>query len=130
MSKMILMDSSSDTAFCEPASFYQLAEKYKLEADFYVNPEMVYVSKNTTAVVIPRLSLNGIALPVSLLEQVSLTVDCTNSNEIKNSTTCRNIGSDPQNIRFEFMVPDQCKHSFPPFRLYLAIYILMYHVIL
>jgi hypothetical protein len=106
------MDSRADTAFCEPASFYQLAEKYKLEADFYVNPEMVYVNKKATVVVIPRVSLNGTAVPVSLLEQVSLTVDSTNTHEVKNSTTCRNISSDPQNIHFEFMVPDQRKYYY------------------
>lgn len=110
MSKIILIDSNESSAFCEPANFYQLSEKYELEADFYVNPEMVYVNKKTTVVVVPRLSLNGITVPVSLLEQVSLTVDCTNANEVKNSSVCRNINSDSRNIRFEFMVPDQCKY--------------------
>jgi hypothetical protein len=37
--------------FCEPASFYQLAEKYQLEAEFYVNPEMVSFNKKATVII-------------------------------------------------------------------------------
>jgi hypothetical protein len=46
MSKLLLMSTLDE--FCEPASLYQLAEKYKLEADFYVNPEMVSFNKKAT----------------------------------------------------------------------------------
>lgn len=43
----MLLISTSDE-FCEPVSFYQLSEKYQLEADFYVNPEMVSFNKKAT----------------------------------------------------------------------------------
>jgi hypothetical protein len=43
----MLLISNSDE-FSEPATFYQLSEDYKLEADFYVNPEMVSFNKKVT----------------------------------------------------------------------------------
>lgn len=46
MSKMLLISTVDD--FSESASFYQLSEDYKLEADFYVNPEMVSFNKKVT----------------------------------------------------------------------------------
>lgn len=46
MSKMLLISTADD--FGESASFYQLSEDYKLEADFYVNPEMVSFNKKVT----------------------------------------------------------------------------------
>lgn len=46
MSRMLLISTADD--FSESASFYQLSEDYKLEADFYVNPEMVSFNKKVT----------------------------------------------------------------------------------
>ncbi|KAK9762469.1 hypothetical protein K7432_011754, partial [Basidiobolus ranarum] len=105
MNKMLLISKVDD--FCEPASFYQLAEEYRLEADFYVNPEMTSFNKKSTVVVNPRLTMNGISIPLSLIEKMSLLVECMNVDGVTNSTTCQNIGKYPSSIHFEFMVPDR-----------------------
>jgi hypothetical protein len=46
MNKMLLFSTLDE--FCEPVSIYQMTEDYKLEADFYVNPEMVSFNKKAT----------------------------------------------------------------------------------
>lgn len=109
MSKVILMSESDN--FCEPASFYHHVEQYSLEASFYVNPEMVNVSKKATVVVVPKLTLNGMAIPLSLLqEKLTLNVSCTNANDVKTSSTCQNIDSNSSYVCFDFIVPEQCKY--------------------
>jgi hypothetical protein len=54
--------------------------------------------------------MNGLSVPLSLLEKVSLVVACTNVDDVTNSSTCQNIGAYPNIIYFEFMVPDRCKY--------------------
>ncbi|CEP11483.1 hypothetical protein [Parasitella parasitica] len=106
MSKMILV--SADDGFCEPASFYHQAEQYTLEAKFYVNPEMVSINKKATVVVVPKLTVNGVTVPLSILqERLTLSVDCTNSSNVKTSSTCQNIDCNPSHISFNFIVPEQ-----------------------
>lgn len=109
MSKVILISESD--SFCEPASFYHHVEQYALEASFYVNPEMVNVSKKATVVVVPKLTLNGMAVPLSLLqEKLALNVNCTNANDVKTSATCQNIDSNASYVCFDFIVPEQRKY--------------------
>ena len=80
-----------------------------LETNFYVNSEMVYPNKKASVVVLPRLTLNGNSVPLSLLEDPSLTIDIGSSDSAKHSITCQNVGKDLKAIYYEFMVPDQCK---------------------
>lgn len=111
MSKIILI--SETDSFCEPASFYHNVEQYLLEASFYVNPEMVNVGKKATVVVVPKLTLNGIAVPLSLLqEKLVLHVNCTNASDVKTSSTCQNMDANPSYVCFDFIVPEQCKYLF------------------
>lgn len=106
MSKVILISEAD--GFCEPASFYHNIEQYSLEASFYVNPEMVNVSKKATVLVVPKLTLNGIAVPLSVLqENLVLHVNCTNASDVKTSSTCQNIDSNPSYVCFDFIVPEQ-----------------------
>ncbi|KAI9254122.1 hypothetical protein EDC94DRAFT_524762 [Helicostylum pulchrum] len=105
MTKMLLMSASGD--FCETVSFDRLAEKYSLSADFYVNPEMVSFNKKATVVVNPRLIMNNLSVPISLLEKISLVAESTNADQVKNTSTCQNISKDSNTIYFEFMVPDR-----------------------
>lgn len=108
MSKVILISETDN--FCEPASFYHHIEQYSLEASFYVNPEMVNVSKKATVVVVPKLTLNGLTVPLSLLqEKLVLNVNCTNASDVKTSSVCQNIDFNPSYICFDFIVPEQCK---------------------
>ncbi|GAN07735.1 conserved hypothetical protein [Mucor ambiguus] len=106
MSKVILISETDN--FCEPASFYHEVEQYSLTASFYVNPEMINVSKKATVVVLPKLTLNGITVPLSVLqEKLVLHVNCTNANDVKTSSTCQNIDSKPSYVCFDFIVPEQ-----------------------
>ncbi|KAI8636911.1 hypothetical protein BD408DRAFT_486588 [Parasitella parasitica] len=106
MRKVILV--SANDGFCEPASFYHHAEQYNLKASFYVNPEMVNTNKKATVVVVPKLTLNDVTVPWSLLqEKLTLSVDCTNSSNVKTSSTCQNIDCNPSYISFDFIVPEQ-----------------------
>ncbi|KAG2236978.1 hypothetical protein INT48_002047 [Thamnidium elegans] len=102
--KILLMSASDD--FCETISFDRLAEKYKLSADFYVNSEMVSPNKKATVVVNPRLTMNNISVPVSLLENISLVVESTNADQVKNTSTCQTINR-YSSVMFKFMVPDR-----------------------
>ncbi|KAI7892341.1 uncharacterized protein EV154DRAFT_462599 [Mucor mucedo] len=104
--KKILLISESDE-FCEPVSFYHLAEKYQLNADFYVNPEMISFNKKATVVVNPRLTVNGVSAPLSLLEDTSLCVECTNVDGVKNSTSYQMFNQTSDSIYFTFMVPER-----------------------
>ncbi|KAG2231590.1 hypothetical protein INT48_003690 [Thamnidium elegans] len=103
--KILLISASDD--FCETVSFDRLAEKYTLSADFYINPEMVSFNKKATVVINPRLTMNSLSIPISLLENISLVVESTNADQVKNTSTCQNISKDSSSIYFEFMVPDR-----------------------
>lgn len=105
----IILISASDN-FCEPADFYHATEQYTLKASFYVNSEMTNVNKKATVVVVPKLTIAGLAAPLSLLqEKLTLDVDCTNASDVKTSSTCQNIESNPSYISFDFIIPEQCK---------------------
>ncbi|KAI9470867.1 MAG: hypothetical protein EXX96DRAFT_603007 [Benjaminiella poitrasii] len=104
--RIILM--SPEDGFCEPASFYHLTEKYKFNASFYVNSEMIYSNKKSSVVVIPTLTLNGSPVPLSLLdEKISLIVDSRNDKGVKKSSIYQCASSDANRIVFDFVVPDQ-----------------------
>ncbi|RCI02858.1 hypothetical protein CU098_000362, partial [Rhizopus stolonifer] len=105
--KMILI--STKDGFSETATFHHLSETFSLAADFYVNPEMIYVNKKTTVVVLPRLTINGTTAPVSLLQDLSLSVESTDSNQVKNNSVCQSMNKELNYIYFEFLVPDQLK---------------------
>ncbi|OBZ90101.1 Actin-binding protein F [Choanephora cucurbitarum] len=104
-SRIVLI--SSDDGFSESVAFTHAKENLMLETNFYVNSEMVYPNKKASVVVLPRLTLNGNSVPLSLLEDPSLTIDIGSSDSAKHSITCQNVGKDLKAIYYEFMVPDQ-----------------------
>lgn len=53
--------------------------------------------------------MNNLSVPISLLEKISLVVESTNADQVKNTSTCQNISKDSSAICFKFMVPDRCK---------------------
>ncbi|KAI8365074.1 hypothetical protein BD560DRAFT_402026 [Blakeslea trispora] len=102
-----IMLISCDDGFSESVSFVHLKEELRLDANFYVNSEMVYPNKKASVVVLPKLTLNGTSVPLSLLEQPSLTIDVSSSDSAKHSIVCQNVGKDLSTIYYEFMAPDQ-----------------------
>lgn len=53
--------------------------------------------------------MNGSPVSLSLLEKATLTVKCTNADDVTNSSVCQNISKYPNAVHFEFMVPERRK---------------------
>ncbi|KAI8988000.1 hypothetical protein BDF20DRAFT_910548 [Mycotypha africana] len=105
-SKVILISCADN--FSEPASIYHLTEQYDFDAKFYLNNEMVYPNKSATVVTVPDLRLNGVIIPLNLLEkEITLTVDSSTITGVKNSMKCQQAITDFNCISFDFAVPNQ-----------------------
>ncbi|KAG0171387.1 hypothetical protein DFQ28_001072 [Apophysomyces sp. BC1034] len=101
--KILLM---TNDGFCMPVEFYHQTESYTLQADFYVNPETIVPSKQAKVVVTPRLEIHGHYASLSLLENVSLTVETRNAMEIKSTFKSQDLTvSKCSPIEFDFTIP-------------------------
>ncbi|KAF7724032.1 hypothetical protein EC973_001439 [Apophysomyces ossiformis] len=96
----------TNDGFCRPVEFYHKKEAYDLSAEFYVNPETLIPNKQAKVMVTPRLSIHKHPLSLSLLEEVSLTIETKNASGIKSAFTASDLSlAQSHTIELNFPVP-------------------------
>ncbi|NNE92309.1 MAG: hypothetical protein HKN23_11730 [Verrucomicrobiales bacterium] len=87
------------------------SENYRLEAGFYVQRETILPSEEAKVVVRPSLTVNGNAVPVSVLEEVKLTIRSTDLDGITavEEVPEFELKNDEESVH-TFRVPNRLQH--------------------
>lgn len=88
-------------------SFNHLPEQYHLNAGFYVDREALLKHKEAKVLIRPSLLLNGTPVTLSVLEQVSLTIETRDRQDVKSTQEIKDFKLFEDRESFHaFQVPD------------------------
>ncbi|MBN2452577.1 MAG: hypothetical protein JXR77_19490 [Lentisphaeria bacterium] len=90
--------------------FRHLAEEYRLEAGFLVDPESLLPGSRAAMLVRVMLTVHGAPVDVALLEEVALTIRTTDRKGIETSTRVADVGlKQGEESLCEFPVPEDLR---------------------
>jgi len=99
----------SYAGFSALLNFNHLPERYALEAGFYVDREALIAGEQAEVAVRPRLTVNGSAVPLSLLEESRLTIVSADLDGVESRSVVSDVAlSEEAAFVYKFRVPERC----------------------
>jgi hypothetical protein len=93
--------------FCSLSGFEHLSEKYALDVGFYVDRESLLPQMTSNVLIRPTLRLNGHPISLSLLKNISLTIESTDIDGVSASKEIQDVKLfENQESVYEFQVPE------------------------
>jgi len=101
----------SQGGFTTLDTFEHRAENYTLAAGIYVDRESLLKGKEAKVVIRPSLTVNGVPIALSLLEEPALQIESTDAEGVKTTKDVKDLKlSSEQETVCEFQVPENLKH--------------------
>lgn len=93
---------------CTLSHFNHESENYKFTAGFYVDRESLIKRMKARALIRPMLSVNGTPISLTLLEQVRLTIESTNTDGVSSTKEIADFELyEDKESKIEFQVPER-----------------------
>jgi len=99
----------SCNGFSALLKFTQLHESYALNAGFYVDREALIAGEQAEVAVRPRLTVNGRAVALSLLEEIKLTITSVDLDGVESKSVVNDVAlNEEAAFVYKFRVPERC----------------------
>lgn len=102
----------SHASFAQLEEFYHLAEDYSFHAMIHIDREQLLRSQQATILISPQFHVNGYPASLELLQDVQLTIDCIDKDNVSSSKDVKapdfELKQDKDST-YSFHVPDETK---------------------